>query len=127
MAVADVSVAGLPSQLAAHSGIGAPTAAQQALGLVGAAGNDFKTFPVANSVGRMISRAQDSEANILGYAAQQLGNNTAATGTINIFTELVICPSCRGVVDQFELKYQGIRVTVLDNGGVRLIPPKREP
>jgi len=31
------------------------------------------------------------------------------------------------MVDQFELKYQGIRVTVLDNGGVRLIPPKREP
>ena len=56
-----------------------------------------------------------------------LGDNTAATGTINIFTELVMCPSCRGVVDQFALQYPGIRVNVLDNGNDRLIPPKQVP
>ena len=127
MAVAELHVDGLPPQVAAHSGIGAPTAAQQALGLVGAAGNDFKTFPVANRQGDLISRARDSEANILGYAAQQLGDNTAATGTINIFTELVMCASCRGVVDQFMEKYPGIQVNVLDNADIRLIPPKQVP
>ncbi|WP_411909732.1 deaminase domain-containing protein [Pectobacterium versatile] len=35
------------------------------------------------------------------------------------------CESCLGVIEQFQKKYPGIKVDVLDNNGVRLIPVRR--
>lgn len=122
VAVADVKVDGLPSTIAAHSGIANPNSAQKASGLVGDAAGMFNTFPIPNKTGVLISRFGDSEAKILGSLAQQLGENTTATGSISIFTERAACASCMGVVEQFMAKYPGIRVKVFDNKGVLLRP-----
>ncbi|PTS82059.1 hypothetical protein DBR00_18250 [Pseudomonas sp. HMWF032] len=122
MAVAEVKVEGLPSTVAAHSGIKTPTPAQQAKGIVGDSGGVFETFSVPNKSGQLVPRAGDSEAKILGSLAQQLGSNTKAAGTITIFTERAACASCLGVVEQFKAKYPGIQVNVLDNNGVLLRP-----
>ena len=122
VAVADVQVDGLPSTIAAHSGIASPNSAQKASGLVGDAAGVFDTFAIPNQSGVLISRAGDSEAKILGNLAQQLGENNRATGSINIFTERAACASCMGVVEQFMARYPGIRVNVFDEKGVLLRP-----
>ncbi|ATX62768.1 deaminase domain-containing protein [Yersinia hibernica] len=70
----------------------------------------------------MVQRNTDSEYKILDNLADQLGNNTSAKGTVTIFTERPACGSCLGVVDQFQQKYPGIQVNVLDNNGVLLRP-----
>jgi filamentous hemagglutinin len=125
MAAADIHVDGVPSELAAHSSINDPSPALQAEGVVGRSSGIFDTFNVPNRQGDMIPRAQDSETKILDSVALRLGGHTSATGTINIFTELAACDSCEGVVRQFETRYPGIAVNILDNSGVRLIPPRR--
>ncbi|KAA3667179.1 hypothetical protein FEV48_13390 [Pectobacterium carotovorum subsp. carotovorum] len=43
----------------------------------------------------------------------------------NSFTEQPACESCLGVIEQFQKKYPGIKVDVLDNNGVRLTPGRR--
>ncbi|TKY80360.1 hypothetical protein EDI29_21530 [Pectobacterium polonicum] len=48
----------------------------------------------------------------------KLNNNTA-------FTEKPVCDSFLGVIEQFQKKYPGIKVDVLDNNGVRLTPRRR--
>lgn len=65
------------------------------------------------------------EVKIIDDVAQRLGDDTSVQGTINIFSENPMCASCSGVVTQFETMYPGITVNVLDNNGVRLIPPKQ--
>ncbi len=122
VAIADVKVDGLPSSLAAHSGIENPTTAQKASGLVGKGEGVFDTFSVPNKSGVPIPRAGDSEAKIFENLALRLGENTKATGSVTIFTERPACGSCMWVIDQFVAKYPGIRVSVIDNKGVILRP-----
>ena len=124
MAVADVSIDGLPSQMAAHSRISNPTAAQQAQGIVGDGAGIFQTQSVPNKSGMLIPRAGDSEAKIFDGLAQKLGENTAAKGSVTIFTERAACSSCLGVAEQFKAKYPNIQVNILDNNGVVMRPPK---
>jgi len=124
MAVADVSIEGLPSQMAAHSRINNPTAAQQAQGIVGEGAGTFQTQSVPNKSGVSIPRSGDSEAKILDNLAQKLGDNTAAKGSVTIFTERPACSSCLGVADRFKVKYPNIQVNILDNNGVVMRPPK---
>ncbi|WP_208601360.1 deaminase domain-containing protein [Phytopseudomonas flavescens] len=54
MAVADVKIDGLPSQIAAHSRINNPTAAQQSQGIVGEGAGIFQTQIVPNKSGVLI-------------------------------------------------------------------------
>ncbi|WP_198291656.1 deaminase domain-containing protein [Pseudomonas asplenii] len=121
MAVADVAIEGLPSVVAAHSGISTPTAAQAAMGIVGR-DSVFETFEVANKAGVLTARAGDSEANILSSLARQLGDRTDARGTVMILTERAACASCLGVASQFKSKYPGVMVYFMDNNGVILRP-----
>ncbi|MGP0964716.1 deaminase domain-containing protein, partial [Serratia sp. CY66905] len=45
-----------------------------------------------------------------------------AKGKVTIFTERVACDSCLGVVEQFQKKYPGVKVEVIDNNNILLIP-----
>jgi len=62
------------------------------------------------------------EYKILDNIADQLGNNTAATGSVKIFTERPACNSCLDVANQFRDKYPNINVTIYNNNGVVLGP-----
>lgn len=117
VAVAEVDIPGMPKQMAAHSSVN-----QEGKGLVGAGSGNFTYKELPNKQGDMISRKGDSEYKILDNLADQLGGNTSAKGTVTIFTERPACGSCLGVVDQFQQKYPGIQVNVLDNNGVLLRP-----
>lgn len=57
-------------------------------------------------------RNVDGEFKLLENIAQTLGNNTSATGQINLFTELKSCPSCAGAVMQFRQQYPGIQLNI---------------
>ncbi|QUY51139.1 hypothetical protein JK621_19960 [Serratia plymuthica] len=70
----------------------------------------------------MIARNTDSEYKILDNLADKLGKNVAAKGSVTIFTERPACESCLGVIEQFQHKYPGIKVDVLDNNGIVLRP-----
>lgn len=123
MAVAEVDISGVPSEIAAHNGIPKPNGSQSALGLVGKLDNpQFSTTTVLTVDGRWVQRAGDSESMIFENIASRLGSNTAAKGTINLVTELPACSSCLSVAEQFSKKYPGIQVNIFDNAGVRLTP-----
>lgn len=56
-------------------------------------------------------RAFDSEAKILEYIGGMISPN--AKGTVSIFSELSICPSCQGVIKQFKLMFPGVKVSII--------------
>jgi hypothetical protein len=72
----------------------------------------------------LLNRSIDSEAKILNNIATKLGDNTSASGTINLLTERALCASCSNVIQQFQAKYPNITVNVMDNGGV--MPPTKK-
>jgi filamentous hemagglutinin len=123
MAVADVKIDGLPSQMAAHNRIDNPAAAQQVQGIVGEGVGIFQTQSVPNKSGILIPRAGGSEAKVLDNLAQELGNNTAAKGSVTAFTERS-CAVVAWGVEQFKVKYPNIQGIVLGNNGVVMRPPK---
>jgi hypothetical protein len=107
----------MPNQMAAHSGVN-----NAGKGLLGEGSQNFRYQTLKGNDGRPIDRNTDSEYKILDNLADQLGNNTSAKGSVTIFTERPACGSCLGVVDQFQKKYPGIQVNVLDNNGMLLTP-----
>ncbi|POW94681.1 filamentous hemagglutinin [Serratia marcescens] len=116
-AVAQIDVPGMPKTLAAHSRI-----AKAEKSFIGDGNQNFKYETIKSSDGILISRNTDSEYKILDNLADKLGNNVSAEGRVTIFTERAACESCLGVVEQFQKKYPGIKVEVLDNNDVMLIP-----
>jgi hypothetical protein len=120
VAVAEVDIPGMPNQMAAHSSVNSA-----GKGLVGTGSQNFEHKTLPNKEGVLIPRNTDSEYKILDNLADQLGSNTSAKGTVTIFTERPACGSCLGVVEQFQQKYPGIQVNVLDNNGVVLTPRKK--
>ncbi|CAI2476084.1 Hemolysin precursor [Serratia entomophila] len=116
-AVAQIDVPGMPKTLAAHSRI-----AKAEKSFIGDGNQNFKYETIKNSDGILISRNTDSEYKILDNLADKLGNNVSAEGSATIFTERAACDSCLGVVEQFQKKYPRIKVEVLDNNDVMLIP-----
>ena len=126
MGVAEIDIPGVPSTMAASSRIAAPTAEQQALGFVGQVPETFQSSVVPLPNGYQLFRGTDSEAIILNNVAAKLGNNTSATGTINLLTERAPCASCSNIIDLFKAKYPNITVNVFDNGG-NIVPPTRKP
>jgi hypothetical protein len=117
VAVAEVNIPGMPKQISAHSSVD-----EAGKGLVGEGSQNFQYQTLQNSKGIPIGRNTDSEYKILDNLADQLGSNTSVKGTVTIFTERPACGSCLRVVDQFQKKYPGIQVNVLDNNGVLLRP-----
>jgi filamentous hemagglutinin len=67
VAVADVHVEGLPSQLSAHSGID-----EVMDGFVGSGSGNFDSLTIDNAEGRPIGRNIDSEYKILDNVADML-------------------------------------------------------
>lgn len=116
-AVAQIDVPGMPKTLAAHSRV---DVAEKSF--IGKGSGNFKFKTVNNVKGEPIPRNTDSEYKILDNLADKLGSNVSIKGKVTIFTERAACESCLGVVDQFQKKYPGIKVEVLDNNNVMLIP-----
>ncbi|WP_260514568.1 DUF637 domain-containing protein [Serratia fonticola] len=116
-AVAQIDIPGMPKTLAAHSRV---DVAEKSF--IGEGSGNFKYKTINSGDGKPIPRNTDSEYKILDNLADKLGNNVSAKGKVTIFTERVACESCLGVVDQFQKKYPGIKVEVLDNNDVMLIP-----
>ena len=83
----------------------------------------FAAFTVNNSSGRPINRSVDTENKILNNIAAQLGNNTNAKGTVNLFTEREPCLSCSMNISQFKQRYPNIQLNIIDSGG-NLYTPK---
>ncbi|WP_233958490.1 DUF637 domain-containing protein [Pectobacterium versatile] len=117
VAVADINIPGIPKTLAAHSGVNV-----SGNGLVGKGSESFKYQEIPNNKGFIIARNTDSEYKILDNISDKLGGNISAKGTVTIFTERPACGSCLGVVEQFQQRYPGVEVKVLDNNGITLRP-----
>lgn len=58
------------------------------------------------------SRIYDGEFKILETTARSLGNNTSIAGRIDLFTELQACTSCGGAIVQFRTMYPNIQLNV---------------
>lgn len=117
VAVAHINIPGMPQTLSAHSGVNVP-----GKGLVGRGSENFKYQEIPNNKGIPIARNTDSEYKILDNLSDKLGSNVSTKGAVTIFTERPACGSCLGVVEQFQQKYPGIKVDILDNNGVMLRP-----
>jgi filamentous hemagglutinin len=127
MGVAQIDIPGIQPTMAASSKVDAPTAAQTANGFVGLVPETFPStvVPTGGTSPVQLLRSVDSEAKILNNVAAKLGDNTAATGTINLLTERSPCASCSNVIDLFRAKYPNITLNVFDNNG-KLIPPTKK-
>jgi filamentous hemagglutinin len=113
LALANVEIDGLPSQMKAFS--------QFQKGE-----NGFVALPEGQNVLQPLSvnkygvvdgkdafsRIYDGEFKILETTARTLGNNPSATGRIDLFTELKACTSCGGAVQQFRTMYPNIQLNV---------------
>jgi len=117
MATSSINIEGLPNTMTASSNVN-----ELAYGLIGNGGQNFTWSNLPNAVGSSIARNTDSEYKILDNIADQLGNNTSASGSIKIFTERPACDSCMDVANQFRNKYPNINVTIYNNNGVVLGP-----
>ncbi|HFZ1427224.1 TPA: DUF637 domain-containing protein [Serratia marcescens] len=117
VAVASIDISGMPKTLASHNLIDVA-----GKGFVGMGKENFKYETILTDDGRHVARNIDSEYKILDNLADRLGKNYSANGSVTIFTEKPACESCLGVVKQFESRYPGVKIDVLDNNGVRLIP-----
>ncbi|SCE64622.1 RHS repeat-associated core domain-containing protein [Micromonospora mirobrigensis] len=56
------------------------------------------------------SRPFDSETHIFETLAAKL--SPGAKGRIDLYSELKVCPSCEGVIDQFKQKFPGIEIGI---------------
>lgn len=82
----------------------------------------FEATEAAGKDGESYLRDTDTEYKILNDIASRLGENTQATGTIKLFTELDTCYSCSGVIADFATKYKNIKLEIIHNDGNRIIP-----
>ncbi|WDV47575.1 deaminase domain-containing protein [Clostridiaceae bacterium M8S5] len=57
-------------------------------------------------------RAVDTEAKILEFVANILGDSYKVEGTLDLYTVLKPCPSCSGVISQFLDRYPNIKINV---------------
>ncbi len=105
--VALTQIQGVPTELKAYSKISDVANDGADLGYVLVKSNpQFTTLETW--------RLHDTESKILEEIASKLGNNTDATGAIQLFTERQPCASCSSVIAQFRNKYPNIELTVVD-------------
>jgi hypothetical protein len=100
VAVAEVRIGEQSRMLSAVSGKASPP------GTVPAPTDPLFT---TRSSGAM-TRAFDTEVKILEDIAKDLPSN--AKGTISLYTELKPCFSCKGVIEQFETRFPGIKLNI---------------
>ncbi|WP_075255793.1 two-partner secretion domain-containing protein [Herbaspirillum camelliae] len=100
VAVAQYSIDGATGELVGVSGQAARPGTVDA-----PAQQIFETIQTGNN-----SRTLDSEYKILSYLATKL--NSASQGVVNLYSELPVCVSCSGVIDQFRQKFPNIVLNV---------------
>ncbi len=71
---------------------------------------DVKFDELGNEIERFAPAHHDSEVLLLESLAGKLGPDSR--GTIQLFSERVVCESCGGVVDQFRKMFPNIEVVV---------------
>jgi len=88
--------------------------------------NNFTYNNSTGAAGNVTAGNTHAEYRILDNIADRLGNNTSATGRVDLFIELPPCTaSCggpNGVIQQFRNRYPNIEVNVQHNNGVRVRP-----
>ncbi|MEU4408617.1 DNRLRE domain-containing protein [Streptosporangium sp. NPDC023963] len=103
IAVAGYDIDGEMGNLAAVSGKNSPP------GTVGLPANSrFK--PNCTGGVDCHHRPADSEYKILEHLAEKL--TPSSRGTINLYSELEVCPSCSHVIDQFKSMFPGVKINV---------------
>lgn len=75
--------------------------------------DNIRVFKTIEYLG--IPRQLDTEAKILEEIASKLGTKFDATGTINLYTKLPPCPSCKSVISQFMDRYPNIKINLCYN------------
>ena len=65
-------------------------------------------------------RDRDSEFKILHDISKLLEGETSDRGTIQLYTDLTPCISCRGVIEEFCKKFPNVKVEVMHNNGTIL-------
>lgn len=105
--VALTQIQGVPAELKAYSKITTASDVGSDLGYILKKSNPQFT-PLETW------RLTDTESKILEEVASKLGNNTSATGAIQLFTERAPCASCKSVIAQFRQRYPNINLTVFD-------------
>jgi filamentous hemagglutinin len=113
LALANLDVEGLPSQMRAFSQF---QKGENGFVVLPEGETIFQPMSV-NKYGVVdgkdsFSRIYDGEFKILETTARTLGNNPSATGRIDLFTELKACTSCGGAVQQFRTMYPNIQLNV---------------
>jgi hypothetical protein len=113
LALANIDVAGLPSNMKAFSRFD-----NGEFGFAPLLSGDTILKPIAvnkygvvDGTGAFV-RNVDGEFKILENIAQSLGNNSSAVGRIDLFTELKACTSCGGAIQQFRATYPNIQLNV---------------
>jgi filamentous hemagglutinin len=113
LAVARLDIPGLPDTMKAYSRFDSGE-----LGYVSMPSGPRLFEPLAvdkygavNTTGSFL-RDVDGEFKILETTARTLGNNPAAAGRIDLFTELKACTSCGGAIVQFRARYPNIQLNV---------------
>lgn len=104
---ADINIGGRSDTLKADSG---PTPRPGGVGLPEKPMFETVETPVGHR------RDLDSEYKILEEVAARHTDNPNVTGTVNLFTERPPCPSCTGVIDQFQRKFPNITLDVTHGG-----------
>ncbi|MFV2088920.1 deaminase domain-containing protein, partial [Micromonospora sp. LOL_021] len=56
------------------------------------------------------SRAYDSEVFLLEDLA--IGLSPTSTGTVQLYSERIVCPSCEDVIGQFKMRFPGISIRI---------------
>ncbi|WP_102878804.1 hemagglutinin repeat-containing protein [Pseudomonas protegens] len=116
VAVADVHIEGLPSKIAAHSGVN-----RSSYGFVGRGSGNYVSEVIPGATGHPINRMTDAEYKILDNISDMLGNNRNVKGTIDLFSELKVCASCSNVIEQFKSRYPNINVNFRVNPNGRRV------
>ncbi|WP_281369173.1 polymorphic toxin-type HINT domain-containing protein [Phytohabitans rumicis] len=112
IAVARTEIAGgIPELLSAVSGLGRRD------GFVPEIGPHNPQIFIPWQVGDHNNRMSEPEFKILNYIAHQLGPSPNVWGTIVLYSERIVCPSCEWVIRQFRERYPHIELTVLTGGG----------
>jgi RHS repeat-associated protein len=77
---------------------------------VGTAGNPQRFIPTATGAN---NRFSDSEFKLLNYIANRLGpSSDSVSGTIDLHSELAVCPSCNSVISQFREAFPNVTINV---------------
>ncbi|GAA6154317.1 deaminase domain-containing protein [Pseudoteredinibacter isoporae] len=96
--IADYDIDGVQGRLFALSGKNSPSST---VGIPDA--RQFETTFINGT-----DRAWDTEVKILETLGPQF--NSSSSGTIRLLSELEVCGSCSGVIQQFEKAYPGVKV-----------------